>query len=266
MTKDSDRAPSRAVDRALTILEQLATTDKPMTLTILARTTGVPMATASSIVHTLEQRGYAARQVVGRSHFWRATLKVNSLAVAVMRKTDIAEIAQPHLQRLVEHDAFAAHVGELRGRDVVYVAKVAGPGMVQFNTYQGKTSPFHVTALGRAIAAYLPAEQLAPMLRGLAPGTGPNATPTDPGTLKSMLDKVREQGYAVEDEEEDRGIGCLAAPLFGPDGKVIASIGVAGFVDRFRGRRGAAVRNLVCEQASLLTNALVAGSPGDAPA
>lgn len=260
----SDRAPSRAVDRALTILEELAAADEPMTLTRVAKLTDVPLATAGTILHTLEQRGYAARQVVGRSHFWRATLKVNSLAVAVNRKVDLAEIAEPYLQNLVEHDAFAAHIGVLRDKQVVYVAKVAGRGMVQFNTYQGKTSPYHLTALGRAIAANLPEDELAPLLQDLEPGTGPNAKATDPASMRRLLTKVRKQGYAIEDEEEDRGIGCLAAPLFSADGEVVASIGVTGFVDHFRGRRVSAVRELVCEQARLLTEALESGGPATA--
>lgn len=256
MTDALDRAPSRAVDRALTILEELASAAEPMTLTRLSRVTGVPMATCAAILHTLEQRGYAARQVVGRSHFWRATLKVNGLAVQVMRKVDLADIAQPYLERLVEQEGFAAHIGILDGKDVVYVAKVASRGMVQFNTYQGKTSPYHLTALGRAIAAFLPADQVEPLLHGLEPGGGPGAKPTDPDSMRELLERTRKQGYALEDEEEERGIGCLAAPLFGTQGQVVGSIGVTAFATQFHGRRLPPIRDLVRTQAEQLSAAL----------
>ncbi len=255
----SDPTPSRAVDRALTILEELATADQPMTLTKVAHQAGIPIATCAAMLKTLEHRGYAAREIVGRSHFWRATTKLSGLAAAIMRKTDLAEIAQPYLRRLVEQEGFAAHIGVLQGPSVVYAAKAAARGMVQFNTYRGKTAPFHLTALGRAIAAHLPDAELEPLLVDLKSGTGPHAQPLDSTAMRRLLAATRSQGYAIEDEEEDLGIGCLAAPLFGARGEVLASIGVTGIADHFRGRKVRTVRELVCEQARLLTNELSRG-------
>src|SRR5665213_248812 len=133
-----DKAPSPAVDRALTILEALVHSSTPMTLTALAAEAGVPLATCASIVQTFEQRGYASRRIVGRSHFWRPTLKLNGLASELTRRTDLSQFAQPHLQRLVDETQMAAHVGVIDGATVVYTAKVAAPGMVQLNTYPGK--------------------------------------------------------------------------------------------------------------------------------
>jgi DNA-binding IclR family transcriptional regulator len=71
---------SPSVDRALTVLEALVGAGEGLTLSALARATGIPLATTASIVYTLEQRGYAARRVVGRSHFWRLTARLSELA------------------------------------------------------------------------------------------------------------------------------------------------------------------------------------------
>ncbi|NIH88489.1 helix-turn-helix domain-containing protein [Amycolatopsis granulosa] len=76
----SDRPASPSVDRTLTVLETLVTAGEGVTLTALARASGIPLATCASIVYTLESRGYARRRVVGRSHFWRATTRLCELA------------------------------------------------------------------------------------------------------------------------------------------------------------------------------------------
>lgn len=231
----ADRAPSPAVDRALTMLETLVTAETPMTLTSLAQATGVPLATCASIVQTLEARGYAARRVVGRSHFWRPTLRLNALAAQLVRRIDLSALAQPFLRRLVDETQMAAHVGVLEGDLVIYVAKVGAPGMVQFNTYPGKTAPFNLTALGRAIAAYLPEERLTPLLSHLVPGAGPRAKRASVLEMQAKLATVRAVSYAVEDEEEDAGIGCVAAPFFDAHDQVVGSVGVTGFVEQVRG-------------------------------
>ncbi|MGH3588304.1 MAG: IclR family transcriptional regulator [Pseudonocardia sp.] len=253
------RAPSPAVDRALTILETLVAAEAPMTLTALAQAAGVPLATCAAIAQTLERRGYASRTVVGRSHFWRPTLKLSGLAAQLDRKIDLTSIAQPFLRELVERTGMAAHVGVLEGGLVIYVAKVGAPGIVQFNTYPGKTAPFHLTALGRAVAAHLPEPRLAPLLENLAPGAGPRPSPTTPDEMRALLAEVRERGYAVEAEEEDAGIGCVAAPFFDAAGEVSGSIGVTGWVERVRGANGPQVAEAVTTQAATMSEALSAG-------
>ncbi|GAB3574977.1 hypothetical protein GCM10027445_36670 [Amycolatopsis endophytica] len=83
----SDRPASPSVDRALTVLETLVDAGEGLTLTALARTTEIPLATCASIVYTLESRGYARRRVVGRSHFWRATTRLYELAAPLAGET-----------------------------------------------------------------------------------------------------------------------------------------------------------------------------------
>jgi DNA-binding IclR family transcriptional regulator len=232
-----DKVPSPAVDRALTILEKLVESRSPMTLTALAAEAGIPLATCAAIMQTFEARGYAARRVVGRSHFWRLTLKLNGLVAEYMRGIDLGQVVQPYLQELVRQTQMAAHVGLLEGDMIVYAAKAAAPGLVQFDTYPGKMTRFNITALGQAVAAYLPEDQIGPLLSHLAPGAGPGAQQASTDDMRARLAKVRERGYAVEDEEEEAGVGCIAAPFFDPAGQVLGSVGVTGFADQVRGKR-----------------------------
>jgi IclR family KDG regulon transcriptional repressor len=223
------RPASPGVDRTLTVLEHLVESDEELTLTALAKATRIPLATCASIVYTLEQRGYAARRIVGRSHFWRPTLRLYALASQLVRKVDLSQVAPREMRELADRLGMPVHMGVLDGPSVVYVAKAATPGFVQFDTYSGKIAPFNLTALGRAIAAYLEPDELEPLLTKLAPGRGPNAPKGGRKAFLALLESVRDAGFALEDEEEQAEISCIAVPFFGADGHVAGSVGVTGF-------------------------------------
>lgn len=225
----SDRVPSQPVARTLTVLETLVQSDEGLTLSALAKVTRIPLATCAAIVYTLEQRGYASRRVVGRSHFWSATLGLYGLATQLVRKVDLSSVAQVELRALADSIHMPVHVGVLNGASLVYVAKAAAPGFIQFDTYPGKMSAFNLTALGRAIAAYLPEEQLRPLLKRLAVGHGPGALPPGPEPFLTQLESVRRNGYAVESEEEQADVACVAVPFFDAEGRAVGAVGVTGF-------------------------------------
>ncbi|WP_116952988.1 IclR family transcriptional regulator [Jiangella endophytica] len=225
--KEKDPAP--AAGRTLTVLETLVSHDDGLTLTELSKLTDIPLASCASIVYTLERRGYASRRVVGRSHFWRATLALYGLAVRLTRNVDLATVAQSEMQQLADDLGMPVHIGVLNGPSVVYVAKAAATGIIQFDTYPGKLSPFNLTALGRAIVAqYQPAE-LDDLLHLMADGRGPRAKGASKQDFLGVLEVVRADGYAVEYEEEEANVACVAAPFFGADGRVAGAVGVTAF-------------------------------------
>ena len=250
-----ERAASQPVARALTVLEALVAADDGVTLTALSKSTGIPLATCAAIVYTLEQRGYATRRVVGRSHFWRATMGLYGLAVQLVRTVDPATIAQAELRELAEALEMPVHIGVLNGASVVYVAKASAPGFIQFDTYPGKVAPFNLTALGKAITAYLDDDELRPLLAKLQTGEGPGALPAGPAPFLEQLERVREAGYAVEMEEEQADIGCVAAPFFDAEGHPAGSVGVTGFTRDLRPNLASAVTG-VREVADLISSRL----------
>lgn len=253
---DEDRPQSPAVGRTLTVLETLVAADDGMTLTALAKDTGIPLATCASIVYTLEERGYASRKVVGRSHFWRPTLRLYGLATQLVRKTDLSTLAHPELRLLADTLGMPAHIGVLNGAQVVYVAKAATPGFIQFDTYPGKVSAFNLTALGKAIAAHLSEDELAPLLDRLPEGKGPKAIDATAEAFRAQLDEVRERGYAVEDEEEQAEISCVAAAFFDAGGRVAGAVGITGFAGELVGGKLDKAAELVVAQAKKVSTKL----------
>ncbi|GAA0626705.1 IclR family transcriptional regulator [Kribbella sandramycini] len=234
---DSERTASPAVARTLTVLETLVGSEEELTLTALAKKADIPLATCAAIVYTLELRDYATRRIVGRSHFWRPTLRLYGLATQLVRKVDLSTIAQQEMRDLADQLSLPVHLGVLTGTSVVYVAKAALPGFIQFDTYPGKVAPYNLTALGKAIAAYLPEEGLLPLLAHLSSGHGPRAQEATEAAFRQELLTVRKRGYAVEDQEEQADIACLAAPFFDGTDQVAGAVGVTGFAKDLRGKK-----------------------------
>ena len=262
--EDRAGSVSPSTDRALTVLETLIAAEEPLTLTALAREARIPLATCAAIVQTLEQRGYATRRIVGRSHFWRPTLRLYSLSTRLIRAVDPSQTAQPHLRRLCDQLGVPAHLGVLEGRTVVYVAKAAAPGLIQFDTFPGKVAQFHLTALGRAIVAYLPAAEVKALTTGtLAGGVGPKSRGNVNRWFKDELELTRQRGYAVEDEEEQADIGCIAAPVFDAAEHVAYAVGVTGFARELLGEKLDTAVDAVVRTARALSADL--GSDGGRP-
>jgi DNA-binding IclR family transcriptional regulator len=206
-----------AVKRTLRVLELLANEPEPLTLQEIVARTGIPVASAHAIMHTLLDEGYASRESVGRNQVWSPTLALYHLGSSVVSRLGLKDVALPHLRSLSASLGVPAHLGVLVGPDVMYLEKVAAPSFIQFSTYPGLRSPFHLTALGRAIAAYLPSAELSPMLTNLEP------------RFAAILEDVRTAGFATEDGDEIDGVGCVAAPVCDASGRVVASVGITGF-------------------------------------
>lgn len=213
------RSKAPAADRTLTILELLTESERPLSLTEIAIAADVPLASCSAIMRTLEARGYAVEHVSGRTHHWQPTLAIYKLGARLIVRLGLAESAQPHIEQLADELGMPASAGVLENDQVIYLAKAAGPSFVQFHTFVGRAVPFGTTAIGKAIAAFLPVERRIALV-----GEGR-------GTRRALaeLEESSRLGYAIEDEEEYEGIACAAAPVFDATGRCCGGISVTGF-------------------------------------
>jgi IclR family KDG regulon transcriptional repressor len=257
---EGERSASPAVARTLTVLETMVNSDEDLTLTALAKKAGIPLATCASIVYTLEQRDYATRRIVGRSHFWRPTLRLYGLATQLVRKVDLSSVAQREMRELADLVGLPVHIGVLTGASVVYVAKAAMPGFIQFDTYPGKVAPYNLTALGKAITAYLPEAELTPLLSQMTPGRGPKAHQVTKEEYLEELAVVRKRGYALEDQEEQADIACVAAAFFDASGHVAGAVGVTGFAKDLSGQKRKTAQAGLVELARTISDRLGAAS------
>jgi len=222
----SRESPSTSVERTLAVLEAIAERPTGMSNSDINRRLRIPKSSASYILRALVKNGYLRRdRETGRYHLG---LRVVNLSHRALAGLDIREIAQPILRQLVDHSHLTSHLAILDHGQAVYIEKIDAPGFVKMNTWVGRRLDCHSTSVGKTLIAFLPEEELQVLLdeRGLEKRTP--QTITNAARLLRELEKVREQGYALDDEENNLGVRCVAAPIFNSEGRVEASVGLSG--------------------------------------
>ena len=222
-----DESPSVAVERALAMLEAVAQDSEGLSNADISRKLQIPKSSASYILRTLENQGYLNRDANGK---YRVGLKILSLSRGALSGIDVREVALPIMRHLVEKTSLTCHLAILDGPEAVYIEKVEPPGFIRMDTWVGRRMRIHATSVGKALAAFIPQERLQKIVseRAMEKRT-PKTITTLPRLLKE-LEKVRTQGYAVDDEENNLGARCVGAPVFNQQGAIEASVGLSGTI------------------------------------
>lgn len=225
------RETTTSVERALSILEAAADHERGLTHAELSRKLSIPKSTATYLLRTLEGRGYL-RKNPDTARF-QIGVKVLGLGQHAMAGMELPRISQPHLRRLAEETQLTVHLAILDHQHPVYIARAEKPGFVKINTWVGRELPLHSTAVGKVLLAGAPEDELDELL-----GPGPfeartEKTLTTRTAFTSELQQVRRQGYAVDDEENNLGVRCVAVPVFDARGAVGAALGASGTTSLF---------------------------------
>ncbi|MFI1357425.1 IclR family transcriptional regulator C-terminal domain-containing protein [Streptomyces sp. NPDC020898] len=212
--------------RGLTVLTAFGESRADLTLTEVARATGLARATARRALITYEHLGYVGTH--GRT--FALTPRVLSLGFPPLSRTSLPEIAAPHLAELagrVDESASLAILTEDSGpgseAEIQYTARVATRRIMSAHITVGTRLPAYPTSMGRVLLADVPEGRLTlPPLPPLTPHTV-----TDPAAFAGVLAEVREQGYALVDEELEEGLRSIAVPVRDRTGRVVAAVNVA---------------------------------------
>ena len=217
-----------SVGRALAILETLTRSDYELGVSEIANTTDLALGTVHRLLATLAYHGYARQNAQTR----RYGLGVKLLSVAAAAHERIGAIARPYLTRLMQASQETANMAVLESNSTLYIEQVPPPRMLRIFTEPGNRTPLHTAGTGKVLLAYQQPSVIESIIErtDLAPAT-PN-TITDPTVLLKVLQQVRDQGYAMDMEEQEEGVCCLAAPIFTPDGKILAAMSVSGPANR----------------------------------
>ncbi|MEU8504810.1 IclR family transcriptional regulator C-terminal domain-containing protein [Streptomyces brevispora] len=209
--------------RGLTVLAAFGEGREALTLTDVARATGLARATARRALITLEHLGYVAAH--DRAH--RLTPRVLALGYPPLSRATLPQIAQPHLAALTHEVQDSASLAVLVGDDVQYTARVATRRIMNVNITVGTRFPAHATSMGRVLLAALPSAEREARLARSEPRALTPFTVTRPGPLGKVLDRVRDDGYALVDEELEVGLRSVSVPLRDRRGTVVAAVNVA---------------------------------------
>ena len=154
------------------------------------------------------------------------------LGYSYLSALSFPEVALPHLERLVTDVEEASEGSILDGGDVVYVVRVPGPALMTISVNVGARMPAYATAMGRVLLAGLPDDALERYLANVEMSALQPRTITDPAALRAEVMKVREDGFAMVDQELEEGLIAVAAPVRDRSGRVVAAVNLSTHVGR----------------------------------
>ncbi|MGG3467594.1 IclR family transcriptional regulator [Neobacillus pocheonensis] len=215
----------QSIERATDVLELFLASQQELSVKEISEKLGLSKSTIHGIIKTLEYRGYLQQDPDDLKY--RLGLKLFELGNKVSNQFDVGKIARPVMKELVETLMETVHLVVFERGEVIYIEKLDGPQSLRIYSQIGKRAPIHCTGVGKSILAFQAEEEIDRILANEILESFTEYTMTDKAAIKSHLETIREQGYAIDDEEIELGLKCVAAPIFNHQGKVIAAISCA---------------------------------------
>ncbi|MGO3151825.1 MAG: IclR family transcriptional regulator domain-containing protein [Galactobacter sp.] len=213
----------QSLARGLATIEAFDAQHPELTLSEVATRSGVSRASARRFLHTLVDLGFAATD--GR--LFRLTPRVLRLGYAYLASQPLPGLVGPYLQELSDQVGESVSASELDGSEVVYVARVQTRRIMHVAIGVGTRFPAATTSMGRVLLAGLPPAEALRRMRAASIPALTARTLTSPEAVATELDRVREQGWCLVDQELEAGLRSVAAPVHGPDGTVVCAVNVS---------------------------------------
>ena len=209
--------------RGLSIITCFSADNPVMTLSEIAERVNLSRAAARRFLLTLENLGYVSLD--GRN--FQLTAKVLDLGYGYLSSLSLPEIAQPHLEVLASKVHESASASVLDGTDIVYVARVPIRRIMSVKINIGTRMPAHATSMGRVLLAGLATPDLKAMISNLEILKYTHNTITSKSVLLQEINKVKAQGWSINDQELEYGLRSIAVPIFNKAEEIIASINIS---------------------------------------
>ncbi len=234
---------------AMRVLETFYDADLELRLQEVTTRTGITKSSTFRILFTLESLGYLEKNdSTGKYRLGRRIFEAAGKARATR---SVGQLAQPFLRTLNEQFGETVNLGALQNRQVVYVDTIEGSHSFRLSANIGAVAPFHASALGKAILAFLPETEVAAILDTIK---FPRLTPQTIGArdeLVKALQKVRRRGYAVDDEEIEAQAFCVAAPIRDSSGRASHAVSLAGPTHRMRSQQKSIIEEVTKAAAAI---------------
>jgi DNA-binding IclR family transcriptional regulator len=246
-------APVGVISKVLRILEALQGSSAGLGLKAICDLTGIHKSTAHRFLKHLEREGYLVRTEAGA---YLIGPRLSQMSTRGSQGATLQAVARPILWELWKSTQETVNLAVLDQGTVLYVDVIESPHEFRLSSRVGTRRSLHVTALGKALAAFLPAELRASALSTI------KLQPATPKTIMNLvhfrqeLEKIRRQGYAVDDEEAVQGARCVSAPILNADREPIAAVSVSGPVTRVSPNQVAALAGAVSSAARAISVAM----------
>ena len=242
-----------SLDKALTVLEAVAREGKA-SLTKLARQTGYPPSTVHRILGVLVRRGYLNQELPSKKY--QLSLKILELSSRLQVGLDIIGVARPVMKKLMESTGETVNLVVFNNQEAIYVAQVSNTNSVlRMFTRVGARVPLYCSGVGKTYLASWPQDQVLAYFDSMEIKSYTENTIVQPHRLLRELEAIRRNGYAVDDQEMEMGVRCVAAAVE-QDGEVVAALSVSGPSSRITPEATDRLGNQVAEAAGEIADAL----------
>ena len=218
------------VGKALEVLDQVATFERPVRFSELLQGSPFPKATLYRFVQTLTNQGILAYD--SDSGTYALGMRLVRLAHAAWDQSSLAPIARPYIDALSREVGETVHLAQLDGGQVLYVDKRNASEPIEMYSQAGRVGPAYCTGVGKAMLAFLPEEQLSRLLQQQSFHRFTQNTLTSKAALQVELNAIRVQGFAFDREEHEPGIICVAAPVLSRNGRVLGGLSITSSTTR----------------------------------
>jgi len=215
----------QALDRAFAVLDLLGESEIPLGLAQVAGALQLHKSTAHRFLMVLERHRMVERTTTGK---FRLGLRLFDLGNRAIEQYDLRERAQPHLKRLVAETEETAHLCILEHSHIIYLDKLEPARSVRMFSRVGASNPVNSTAVGKAILAFTSPERVEEILSKTRYERFTAKTIVTREVLLREVERTRRRGYAVDDEEREEGVRCVAVPILDANAMAVAAISVSG--------------------------------------
>ncbi|MDT8447790.1 MAG: IclR family transcriptional regulator [bacterium] len=225
-----DKYAIQAVDHALDVLEQFSGLKAELGISEISRNLDLHKNNVFRLLATLKARGYVEQSKANDSY--RLGIRALELGKAFLSHTGLIRVAAEEIHRLSAEVRETVYLGIMRENQVFYIEDAESDQPLRVASRIGtRLSPL-CTAIGKVFLAFYDEETSNKVIANNQFIAHTKKTITDPDIFRAQLPQVRERGYAVDDEEKDEGVKCIAAPVFNYDNEIVAAISISGPVTR----------------------------------
>lgn len=219
-----------SIQKALDILNLFEGARSELGNAEIAKLVNLPVGTASGLIYTLKVNHYLDQNPVNRKY--RLGLKLAERAAVLLNQLDLRQIAAPHLEKLRDWSGESVNLGILDGLEVVYIERLFGKHALAIRSELGKRAPVHSTAMGKVIIAYLPQAETQVFLDQYPLSPVTRYTITERDRFEAELARIRKMGFSIDEEENEIGGRCVAAPIFNHDCQPVAALSISVPIQR----------------------------------
>jgi len=224
--KEKSSLVIQSVDKAMRVFEFVCRSEKDARIVDISKSLGINKATVYRVLRTFVEIGYIEQNT--DTDRYRATMKVMALGNHVMNKMEIRTLASGIIKELCEISGKSVHFSVNDNNKAVIIEKVEALGSNKVSFHIGRSSELYSTGTGKVFLANMPLNELQSYLTSITLKAHTPMTIVDPTLLKRNLDEIQKSGFAIDRQENNVGISCVAGPVIDYSGKVVAAVAVTG--------------------------------------